>query len=120
MTGGSSQLTTSLKYARALARMLCAASLAIPRHPGVLRHHECEGVANLHTPQILTRHGEYEYLAGIRRGLHPAARHVDRCNSALHCTIGGTRLDVCKRLRWDGCRDSRVVAVIEPVRVCGS
>src|SRR2546430_5220591 len=117
MTGGSSQLTTSLKYARALARMLCAASLAIPRHPGVLRHHECEGVANLHTPQILTRHGEYEYLARIRRGLQPAARHVDRGNSSLHCAVGGTRLDICNRLRRDGCRDYPMGLIYEPVRV---
>ena len=100
-----------------LARTLYAASLAIPRHPGMLRHYECEGVANLHTPQSRTRHGEYEYLAGIRRGLYPAARQVDRCHSGLHCAIGVTRLDVCNRLRGDDCRDHPAVIINEPVRV---
>ncbi len=44
MTGGCPRLTESLRDARTPARTLCAASLAIPRHPGVLRHPEGEGV----------------------------------------------------------------------------
>src|SRR5438067_2462385 len=117
MTGGSPRLTASLRYARALARTLCTASLAIPRYPGVLRHHECEGVANLHTPKILTGHGEYEYLAGIRRGPHPAGRHVDRCNSGSHGAVRVPRLNICNRLRGDGCRDHPLIIINEPVCV---
>src|SRR5262249_53564114 len=63
--------------ARPGARTLCAARLARPHHPGVVRHHECDGVATLQTPKLRTRQGEDEDLAGIGRGLHPAGRQVD-------------------------------------------
>ena len=77
MPGGYPRLAASLRDTRPRARTLCAVSLARPRHPGVVRHHKSEGVANPHTPELLARHSEDEYLAGVRRDLHPARRRVE-------------------------------------------
>jgi hypothetical protein len=79
-----------------------AASFAIPRYPGVVRPHKCDGVARHQTPEVCARYDEYEHVAGIRRGLDPAGRKVDRGHSGLYGAVGVMRLDIGHRLRGDG------------------
>ena len=83
----------------------------------LVRQYECDGVARHQTPELCPRYGEDEDLAGIRRGLYPAGRKVDRCHSGLHGAVGVKRLDIGQRLRGDGCRDHPMVIIHEPVRV---
>ena len=75
------------------------------------------GVTHRQTPELCTRYGEDEDLAGLRRGLYLAGRKVDRCHSGLHGAIGVTRLDIGQRLRGDGYRDHPMVIINDPVRV---